>query len=117
MIHACRLWLKVITVVSLVGLAVGNGNGYQNSYQGELMVECPSGYGLSTVESSYVTGVKKRNAQGDRLWYWGCVKVLIYAIMHTQHYKIDGPWCTNCALTLERSQHNVYCPIIVGQLL
>lgn len=79
MVHVYRLWLKLITILSLVCLALSDGPpvDYQNDYEGELFVECKSGYGLSTVESRYTTGspTGKRSTGADRLWKWQCVKV------------------------------------------
>ena len=85
MMHASRLLLKVITVVSIVGLAVGYEKPmYQNYYHGDLSFECHSGYGLSNVASSYITRAgpaRKRNVEGDRLWMWECVKVIMLDII------------------------------------
>ena len=67
-----RLWIKLIVIISLVGVAVGPGHFYQNDYMEDLMVECPSGYGLSSVESRYIAGM---TVDGDRLWNWYCEKV------------------------------------------
>ena len=81
MIHASRLLLKVITVVSLLDLAVNiQQSMYQNVPRGDLSFECHSGYGLSNVASSYVTRTgpaRKRNVEGDRLWMWECIRVLL----------------------------------------
>ena len=69
----------MITVVSLVGLAVSiQPPMYQNDPHGDLSFECHSGYGLSAVSSRFTGGFQKRNTDlgGDRLWMWECVKVL-----------------------------------------
>ena len=49
-----------------VNLALIASINYQNNFDGELNVDCPSGQAIYKVQSVYSGG------QGDRRWYFGC---------------------------------------------
>lgn len=57
-----------------ISLALANSKGsYQNELHGELELECPSGYGLVHVQSTY----DDPGGNSDRQWTWECTKVNI----------------------------------------
>lgn len=62
-----------VTVLLVVGLTLSNcSNSYINTLEGDILFECPSGYGLVQVESNHGTS---GDGNIDRQWDYHCTKV------------------------------------------